>query len=164
MTADTGGDLIQPASAAGPEELCDLIADAISDGDLDAALSYYEPAAIVAVGTAAPAVGRAAIRQMLGCAVEAKLAYEVHVQRSLITHDFAQEIALLTGRWSTRGTSPEGDQLARAGTVSSIARRGPHGAWRVAAEILIPDIDDVSPRTPRDAHSTAASSPGIRPQ
>jgi ketosteroid isomerase-like protein len=136
MTADAGSsDIIRPALAVLPEELCHLIADAIGDGDLDAALTYYEPGAILAANAAAPAVGLDAIRQVLAGAVEAKLAYEVHVQRSLIVG----EIALLAGRWSMRGTGRDGMPSAESGVVSSMARRGPDRAWRVVAENLTLD-------------------------
>ncbi|TWP33207.1 YybH family protein [Leekyejoonella antrihumi] len=160
VTADAGtGDIIQPTPATRSEDLGDLIADAISDGDLQAALSYYEPAAILAVGGAAPAVGLDAIRRILTRAVEAKTAYEVHPQRSLIIG----EIALLAGRWSRYGARPDGTPTAEAGSVSCIARRGPDRAWRVAAQNLTPDAYDVSPRTPRDAHSTPAQRLGTQP-
>jgi ketosteroid isomerase-like protein len=136
MTADgANGDIIRPPLAVLPEELCHLIADAIGDGDLDAALAYYEPGATLAVHAAPPAVGVDAIRQVLARAVEAKLAYQVHVQRSLIVG----EIALLVGRWSMRGTDRDGTPSAESGMVSSIARRGPDRSWRVAAESLTRD-------------------------
>lgn len=136
VTGDTdGGDVIRPALAALPDELCHLIADAIGDGDLDAALSYYEPDAVQATDTEAPAIGLGAIRQVLAGAVEAKLAYDVQVQRSLVIG----EIALLAGRWSMRGTDQSGVPRAVFGTVSSIARRRPDRSWRVMAETLIRD-------------------------
>ena len=99
---------------------------------VDAALTYYEPDAVLADHGAAPAVGLDAIRQVLARAVEAKLAYEVQVQRSLIVG----EIALLAGRWSMRGAGSDGTSGAGSGLMSSMARRGPDGAWRVVAENL----------------------------
>ena len=137
-------DIIAPPLAMRPEELCRLIADAVGDGDLDAALTYYEPDAVTALDAGAPQTGLDAIRQTLVYAVDAKSAYGVELRTILITG----EIALLGGRWSMHGSGPDGTPTAVSGTMWSVARLGSDGAWRVAAENLTRDI--VVDRLPAD--------------
>jgi ketosteroid isomerase-like protein len=128
-----GQDPICPPAAGRPEQLCRLVADALGDGDLDAACSYYEPDALVRGPDAAPARGRAQIARNLAAAINSKLAFEIRVHRVLP----ADSIALMAGTWTARGTDAAGGAVQRAGTVCSVARRGADGAWRV----LIEDLD-----------------------
>ena len=134
-------DIIGPALAMRPEQLCDLVAAAVGDGDLDAAVSYYEPDALVAVTSAPHATGLAAITRMLSRSIDAKLAYSVTIEECLVTG----RLALMVGRWHTDGLGSEGNRETASGTLTSIARRGTDGGWRVVVESLAP----TSPRIPR---------------
>ncbi|MBO0777117.1 MAG: nuclear transport factor 2 family protein [Actinobacteria bacterium] len=125
-------DAIEPPLAATPGQLCRLIADALGDGDLAAALSYYEPDAVHAGLGRRPAAGRGEVEQALARVVNARLAIEIQVQRVLSTGS----TALIRATWMTQGAGPDGAPYRRSGTVRSISRLSPDGGWRVAVEEL----------------------------
>lgn len=125
-----GDEPIGPPLAADPKQLARLIADALGDGDLAAALSYYEPAAVVALPGHPPATGRVRVERAVARLVDARLAIELDVARVL----GVDEIALVRADWVARGVDPAGVPFVLAGTVVSVARRGSDSGWRVAAE------------------------------
>lgn len=125
-------DPICPPPASRPEQLCRLVADALGDGDLDAACSYYEPDAVLHPPDGASARGRAEIARSLATVIDAKLAFDVRLDRVLL----ADSIVLLTGTWTAHGSDAKGRPTRRTGTLRSVARRGPDGAWRVLIEYL----------------------------
>ncbi|MBN9610467.1 MAG: hypothetical protein BGO26_08485 [Actinobacteria bacterium 69-20] len=124
-------DAIRPPTARAPECLSRLVADAVGDGDLDAALTYYEPHAVVCLPGAPPARGTAQITRILRRVIDAKLAIEVRLRR---VHTVGS-LALLSGRWVALGAT-DAIPTCRAGPVRSVARRGPEGAWRIVIEDL----------------------------
>ena len=121
---------IGPPPATDPARLCGLVADALSDGDLPAALSYYEADAVVALHGRPVAVGREQVERSLGRLIDARLAIELDLARVLN----AGSVALLRADWTAHGVDADGLPFARAGAVVSVARRGSDGAWRIAAE------------------------------
>src|SRR5436305_2803878 len=68
-------DAIRPPRALRPDEVCRLIYDALSDGDLDAALTHYEVDAVIELPRGHVVQGHGEIRRLLSRAVEAKLLY-----------------------------------------------------------------------------------------
>jgi ketosteroid isomerase-like protein len=128
-------DPIRPPLAVRPDELCRLIADALGDGDLEAALTYYEERAVIENAGAPRQVGLVAIREGFARVVDAKLAFGIEMVEQLVGEDLAQ----MTGVWSMRGRDASGAPVESTGTFRSTARRQPDGGWRMALERLSTD-------------------------
>jgi ketosteroid isomerase-like protein len=119
-------DPVRPPVATAPGDVCVLVADAISDGDLEAALAQFEPGAVAAAlpGTAVADD----LREVLAAAIAARRHYTVAVEHALV----AGELALLVAEWHTVGT--DGDASGARSSVSTIVRRGADGAWRILCQ------------------------------
>lgn len=123
-----------PPVARRPEQTCGLLADAISDGDLDAALVHYEPGAVISPEPGLVVSGTDEIRRRLAPVVAARAHYTVTPRQVLD----ADGVALVTGEWSSRGVSADGRAAANHGEFRSVVRRGSDGTWRIAAESMGP--------------------------
>ena len=137
MTSQPGAPAFEgivPPRATRPDEACRLVSDAVSDGDLDAALAHYEPDAVVVLADGTSVNGHDALRRMLSQAAESKMLYEVAVERTVIGPD----LALVLGRWTSRGTDPAGQPVSYTGTHRSVVRFGADGHWRIALEAITP--------------------------
>ena len=124
-------DAIRPPRASRPDEVCRLIYDALSDGDLDAALTHYEVDAIIELPRRQAVRGHEEIRRLLSRAVEAKLLYEVTIDENVGVPD----LALVHGEWSRQGTE-QGRAILLQGTQRSVMRRWADSYWRVAIETI----------------------------
>lgn len=125
-------EVIPPPVAHRPDEVCALVSAALSDGDLDAALTQYEPEAVTSPGDGRVVRGRTELRQMLAAAVAARRLYTVEVVRVLDAGD----LALVHGTWRSSGTDEHGSPVRRAGAYHSAVRRSADGTWRIAAETI----------------------------
>lgn len=123
---------IMPPLATRPDEACTLVCDALSDGDLEAALAQYEPTAIVASAPARTAQGHDELRGLLASAAAARALFTVLVRHVLVAGD----IALVCGRWSAGGSG------GGTGQYWSVVRRDPDSRWRIAVEHIVPDDAD----------------------
>lgn len=121
---------IAPPRATRPDEACRLVCDAVSDGDLDAALVHYEPGAVIAAHVTVR--GREAIRGLLAVATASRQLFSVSVSWTVP----ADDVALVTGTWTSRGTGAGGRPLADGGQYWSVVRRDPSGHWRIAVESI----------------------------
>jgi uncharacterized protein (TIGR02246 family) len=113
--------------AASPTELLGRLADAISNGELKAAVALWEPeACIVGPDGSTLARGRDALEAVLGALVERDTQFEaapVHVW-------LAGDVALVASDLTL--TAPDGTvQRSRALVVH---RRGADGCWRIAVD------------------------------
>ena len=108
-------------------EQCDLlIGEAINAGNIDAALSLYEPNATFAPEIGQSVTGLAAIREvMLGfTALNPKLTVEVPLVLE------SGDIALLHSKWSLTGTGPDGSAVSMDGKGIEVVRRQADGTWK----------------------------------
>jgi ketosteroid isomerase-like protein len=119
---------ITPPLATVPDQACRLVCDAVSDGDLDAALAHYEPDAVIAAERTAR--GREEIRALLAGAAASRLLYTVAVQRTLL----AADLALVVGEWTSEGAGRQGRPVDSHGRYWSVVRRDAAGHWRIAVE------------------------------
>jgi ketosteroid isomerase-like protein len=124
---------ITPPLATSPEQACRLVCDAISDGDLDAALVHYEAEAAIAAERTVR--GREQIRGLLAGAAASRLLFTVEVRRTVL----ARDIALVTGEWTSRGAARDGRPVANRGRYSSVVRLDAAGHWRIAVENIHAD-------------------------
>lgn len=104
--------------------------DAMNQGDLETALSFYEPQASLVVKPGVVATGTMAIREALAGFVALKPTLSSEAQQVVEAGD----IALYCSRWSLRGTDPTGNAVQLNGCSSDILRRQPNGNWRIALD------------------------------
>ena len=121
-------DPIPPPAARQPEEALELAAQALSDGDLEAALAQYEPQARL-VTWRSSADGE--IRGALTCFMALRLPLAVQIGAVLR----APGLALVTCARHTTGTGPDGEEIKYRGPGCAVVRAQPDGTWRIAADV-----------------------------
>jgi ketosteroid isomerase-like protein len=104
--------------------------NAMNKGDLEAALSFYEPGATLIVQPGVVATGTSALREALEgfVALRPTLTSEAHQVVE------AGDVALYCSRWILRGTDPAGNPVQMSGRSSDILRRQPDGNWLIALD------------------------------
>jgi ketosteroid isomerase-like protein len=129
-------DLIGPPVARRPEEALELVAQALSDGDLEAALAQYEKGALLAGwpggdGSAAAMTGDNDVGQALARVMALRLPLSVRVVIVLQS----PELALVVCGRRIAGTDPDGEPVRLAGHGCAMLRPQPDGSWRIAADV-----------------------------
>jgi ketosteroid isomerase-like protein len=105
--------------------------EAISRGDLAGAVALYEKdAVLVAQPAGAIARGTAEVRAALAGFVAMNAKLEKTAERVVEAGD----IALYIGRWSMRGTWPDGTPVEMGGESADILRRQADGRWLIALD------------------------------
>jgi ketosteroid isomerase-like protein len=121
-------DPIKPPVARQPEEALELVSQALSDGDLEAALAQYEPGArLVSWREAGP---DSEIRSALTCFMALRLPLAVQIGTVLRTPG----LALVICERHTTGTGPDGEEVKHHGNGCAVVRAQPDGTWRIAAD------------------------------
>lgn len=129
MTAQSAETVDQSQSVRGsstPEQVLASIVEGINTGNLDALMSLYEPGAAFAAQPGNLAHGLPGVRSSLAAFVAMRGTLDLDVTRVLEAGD----LALVVGRWSFAGTSPDGEPVTLAGRNADVLRRQPDGAWR----------------------------------
>ncbi|MHB1497603.1 MAG: YybH family protein [Acidimicrobiales bacterium] len=121
-------DAIAPASASSPAEALELLCEALSDGDVEAAASRYEPGAVVSV-VAGDRRRHGALREALASLAGMKLAVEATCLGTVVAGD----TALVLVYRSVSGLPGEA-KTACAGQGAATLRRQPSGAWLIVAD------------------------------
>jgi ketosteroid isomerase-like protein len=114
--------------AATPEDVSRLIASAITEGDLEAALGLFEPEATLVMPRAVgggSATGQAALREALTGFLSIAPILSVHPEKTFAGGD----IALLVGTWTLKGRAPDGREINIAGRHSDVVRQQADGSW-----------------------------------
>ena len=126
MTA--GVRLIEPPAARRPEEALELVSQALSDGDLEAALAQYEDGPCWPTGRGADGDGD--VREALASVMALRLPLYGP------DHHRAGEprLALVICERRVAGTGPDGEQVRLSGHGCAVLRPQPDGAWRIAAD------------------------------
>lgn len=108
-----------------PEDCDRLVSEAISSGDIEAALDLYEPEAAFVSEPGTVVTGLDGIRHVMTqfMAMKPQLAVEAD---SVSCGD----IALLRSRWTLKGTDPDGNPVDMSGIGAEVVRRQPDGTWR----------------------------------
>ncbi len=132
-------DPIAPSAARNPAEAVELVAQAVSDGDLEAALAQYEPGAAlrpwpvqVAAGTSAMSGADGAggsTERLLSQVMELRLPVAVRVC------DVAQagDIAVVVSERRIAGVGADREPVAFSGVGATVVVRNLHG-WRIVAD------------------------------
>jgi ketosteroid isomerase-like protein len=136
-------DLIRPPVARRPEEALELVAQALSDGDLEAALAQYEKGALLAYWPqrrprrdepqsprGASDHGNDDVGQALTSFMTLRLPLAVRITTVLES----PELALVICERRVAGTGPDGEPVRLSGHGCAVLRPQPDGAWRIAAD------------------------------
>ena len=109
-----------------PEEADLLVIEALNAGDVERALTFYEPDATFVPEPGKAATGLAAIREVLNGFVALKPRLTIEVPQVVESGD----VALLCSRWTLKGTGPDGSPVDMAGQGAEVVRRQADGTWR----------------------------------
>jgi ketosteroid isomerase-like protein len=114
--------------ASTPEDTSRLIGEAITSGDMDAALSLYEPDATFAMPTGfgeGSVTGADGLREALSGFLAMSPQLQVNAEKTLLAGD----TALVIGHWTLKGRDPEGNDVDATGRYADVVRRQPDGSW-----------------------------------
>jgi uncharacterized protein (TIGR02246 family) len=119
------------ATPSTPTEVVETLSRLMSDGDVEGALSLYEPDAVFQPSRDAPAVtGRPSIREALLRFV----ALRPTLTGDVVKVHQAGDTALVVNRWTLVGTQPDGEPVEMAGISADVLRRESDGHWRIAVD------------------------------
>ena len=112
--------------ARNPEDADIMVGQAVTAGDIEAALSLYEPGATFVPEPGQTVTGSDGIRQVLAGFIATKPQLAVKVDKVIQAGD----LALLYSSWSLKGTGPDGGQLNLSGKGTEVVRQQADGTWR----------------------------------
>jgi uncharacterized protein (TIGR02246 family) len=108
-----------------PEETVQLFAQYLNSGDLDGALTLYEPGASFLPEPGTVVSGLDAIRAALQGFFALRPVLAGDIQRVVR----ADDTALVVNAWKLSGTLPDGTAVQQNGTSADVLRRQPDGQW-----------------------------------
>ena len=111
--------------ATSPEQCDILVGQAISAGDVDAALALYEPGATFVPEPGKTVIGTDAIREVMVGFIAMKPTLKVEVPLVVQSGD----TAILYSQWTLTGTAPDGSAVDMAGKGQEVVRRQANGNW-----------------------------------
>jgi uncharacterized protein (TIGR02246 family) len=115
-----------------PEEVLEVVAQAINSGDVDAQMAIYEPDAYFNFepGPEGPVTGTQAIRE----AFTGFLAMKPNITMRLLSCNQAGDIAVLRNAWHLTCTGQDGSPMEMTGQTVAVLRRQPDGNWLVLVD------------------------------
>ena len=116
------------AKANKPEDVSRLIGETITSGDMEAALSLYEPDATFAmpIGFGEGSVsGLDGLRDALGGFIAMSPQLQVNAEKTLLSGD----TALVIGNWTLTGRGADGNDIDTSGRYADVVRRQSDGSW-----------------------------------
>jgi len=123
-------DPIAPPAASRPAEAVELVALAVSDGDLDAALAQYEAGAVLRPWARDPGGDTDCVADALIRLMNLRLPLSVRI-RAIVPGD---GVALVLGEWHIAGAGPDRERIQLSGAGATLVRRQQGGSWRIAAD------------------------------
>ena len=113
--------------AESPANVIELFAQALNGGDVDGAMTLYEPDATFAPQPGEEVSGSEAIR----AALERFVALSPRMHGEITKVLSAGDVALVMNRWQLEGTQPDGAPVEMRGHSADVLRRAPDGGWRI---------------------------------
>ena len=113
-----------------PEDLDRLFANALNAGDMEAMIALYEPKAALRPAPSQIVEGHAAIRDALRGFLQMKPTIELSPR----VLGQCSDIALVSARWTLKGTGPDGKPVEMTGTSVEVARKQTDGTWLFAID------------------------------
>jgi hypothetical protein len=164
-------DLIRPPVARRPEEALELVSQALSDGDLEAALAQYEKDALLAYwpcwprgdepqsppGTPRKTRYHDDSNEDVGQALASFMALRLPLSVRITSVLESPELALVICERRVAGTGPDGEQVRLTGQGCAVLRPQPDGAWRIAADAW--SVGTELPLDPPEIPPAAAGDP-----
>ena len=123
-------DPIAPPAARRPAEAVDLVALAVSGGDLETALAQYEAGAMLRPWAGDLAGDTKGIAEALVRLMDLRLPLSARI-RAVVPGD---GFALVLGERRIAGIGPDGEPIQLTGTGATVVRRQQGGSWRIAAD------------------------------
>lgn len=108
-----------------PLDVVTRLVKAMNTGDLEMALSLFEPGATFVVKPGVVVTGASGIRHALAGFMAIKPTLTIEAQQIVEAGDVVQYCA----RWNIRGTDTSGNPVQLSGRSSSILRRQFNGTW-----------------------------------
>ena len=113
--------------AATPAQVIELLTEALNGGDIEGAMSLYEPEATFAPQPGQEVKGHQAIR----AALDLFTALKPRMHGEITNVMTADDVALVMNRWQLEGTQPDGAPVEMRGHSADVLRRAPDGGWRI---------------------------------
>jgi ketosteroid isomerase-like protein len=147
-------DPITPPAARRPSEAAELVSLAVSDGDLDAAVAQYEPAAPLLPWADDRPVSRTVAETMA-----AIMGLRLPLDTRLVAALPAAGLTMLVCERRINGVGPDGTPVSLHGVGCTVVRPQLDGSWRIAADawqlaqrepdpesrkLTLPDLPDIS--------------------
>jgi ketosteroid isomerase-like protein len=123
-------DPIPPPVARRPEEVLELVSQALSDGDLEAVLAQYEHGALLRPWAEKSASDGDSVGDILQNLMELRLPLSATVRAVLP----AVGLALVLGERHMAGRGPDGLRVQLTGLSSTVVRERPDGTWRIVVD------------------------------
>jgi uncharacterized protein (TIGR02246 family) len=120
----------QTPAARSPEEVIELFATLIGEGDTESALALYEEDAAFVPQPGQLARGRDEIRPALEQFAALRPTLTSEIEKVVAAGD----AALLINSWDLRGTDPEGGEVTMSGRSADVLRRQADDTWRIAID------------------------------
>ena len=114
-----------------PEDADILVVEALNNGDLDAAVAFYEPDAAIEAESGEFVSGSEAIRRVHSANVNPDAHITISVEKAVQVGD----VALLVSNWAVKGKDAKGDDIDVAGKGTEVVRRQPDGTWKFVIDI-----------------------------
>ena len=99
--------------------------DAFNRGDVEALLALYAPDAILVAQPGQQVSGKEGIRAAMEVSWPRRGRSRSETRSVVVVED----IALTRGRWTLRGTGPDGQPMEMGGDNAEVWRRQPDGTW-----------------------------------
>ena len=117
-----------PQTTNSPTQTVEQLIAALSEGQLQTVMSFYDANATFLAQPTTPAIGTDAIRQaMEGFMQSLKPKLNIEKSREFILGD----VACVVAQWSGSGTSPDGSVVEMAGRSANVLARKADGHWVV---------------------------------
>ena len=113
-----------------PNDAVGQLINALNSGNLDAAVSLYEPSAVLVAQPGKVARGTTALRGALSAFIALKPTLVTRREQFIE----ADGVALYTSDWTLTGTDPTGKRLEMHGRSSDVLRRRSDGSWLIAVD------------------------------
>jgi ketosteroid isomerase-like protein len=111
-----------------PEDVDRMLGEAVTSGDMDAALSLYEPGATFAMPNGfgeGSVTGTNGLREAIGGFLAMNPQLRINPEKTLVSGD----LAMVIGNWTLRGREADGNDVHASGRYVDVMRRQSDGSW-----------------------------------
>jgi ketosteroid isomerase-like protein len=123
-------DPIAPPTASQPAEAVELVCQAVSGGDLEAAVAQYEAGAVLRPWARDPGGNARDVANALIQLMDLRLPLSVRICAVVPTGG----LALVLGERQIAGTGPDREPVQLSGAGATVVRRQQGGSWRIIAD------------------------------